>query len=172
MFFSATGVAAAMLARGDSKDEARKDQVAAAVAKGTCAADERYDKGSDHVDDPAYKVNPPAGGDHTPRYVSDGIYEPGSVPTDGELVHAQEHGYVVLWYQADASAAVVDGLSEVADTDPGAVIVVPREDLPVPVAATAWHHRLLCADGVDEKALTAFIAAYRDRGPEKGFIRD
>ena len=65
----------------------------------------------------------------------------------------------------------IDGLKAVYDADPEATLVVPRDSLEVPVAATAWHHRLLCADGFDSKAITKFVEVYRDRGPEKGFVQ-
>lgn len=38
--------------------------------------------------------------------------------------------------------------------------------MPVPVAATAWKRRLLC-QAVEPDALTAFIDAYVNEGPEK-----
>ncbi|MGH9034450.1 MAG: DUF3105 domain-containing protein, partial [Acidimicrobiia bacterium] len=48
-------------------------------------------------------------------------------------------------------------------------LVVPRASLDMPVAATAWHRRLLCTS-FEEEPLKEFIRAYRDQGPEKGFI--
>lgn len=37
------------------------------------------------------------------------------------------------------------------------------------LAATAWHRRLLCPDGTDGPIGT-FVSAFRDQGPEKGFV--
>ena len=46
------------------------------------------------------------------------------------------------------------------------VLVVSRPSLQQPIAATAWHHRLLCT-GLDQGALLAFVARYRNQGPER-----
>jgi hypothetical protein len=35
----------------------------------------------------------------------------------------------------------------------------------VPLAATAWHERLLC-QGFNQSAILNFIAKWRNRGPE------
>lgn len=42
----------------------------------------------------------------------------------------------------------------------------PRPSLEVPVAATAWHRRLLCGE-VEPKTLRRFIDAYVNKGPER-----
>ncbi len=43
-----------------------------------------------------YKFNPPTSGDHYPSWVSKGFYE--EPRPDGNLVHSQEHGYIIIWY--------------------------------------------------------------------------
>jgi hypothetical protein len=54
------------------------------------------------------------------------------------------------------------------------VIVVPRLPLPTALAATAWHRRLLCPDSADplraDGPLASFVSAFRNAGPEKGFV--
>lgn len=47
----------------------------------------------------------------------------------------------------------------------GGVVVAPNPELPAPVVATAWRHRLECRS-VDLEALEAFIARHRGRGPD------
>ncbi len=50
----------------------------------------------------SYKYNPPTSGIHYPTWVSKGFYD---VPfPDGNLVHSQEHGYVIFWYDCEAPA--------------------------------------------------------------------
>jgi hypothetical protein len=45
-------------------------------------------------------------------------------------------------------------------------LVVERQSLTTPVAATAWGKRLLCGT-VDSAPLERFIEEYRNKGPEK-----
>jgi len=45
------------------------------------------------------------------------------------------------------------------------VLVVERPTLTVPVAATAWGHRLLCQE-VEREALVTFTGQYVNKGPE------
>ena len=50
-----------------------------------------------------YRSNPPTSGTHFPQWAADGVYEPGTTPPLGELVHALEHGRVQLQYAEDAA---------------------------------------------------------------------
>lgn len=152
---------------GDGQDKA---ELEALLTAGDCRVDERTDPGRDHVARPTFKVDPPAGGDHQPRAAGAGVYDPDDVPSDGELVHALEHGFVILWYRPGIDEDELTALEDVADQDPEATLVVPRESLDVPVAATAWHRRLLCPNGFEKTPLVEFVKAYRDKGPEKGFV--
>jgi len=131
------------------------------------------DGGVVHVDHPAYKgplgnppkytVEPPTGGDHLSPSVGPGIYQGQNVPPDGVLVHSLEHGYVILWFR---DATVLDVVREAAEEHPRDTIVVERPSLSVPVAATAWGHRLLC-DPADAPALADFVETRRNKAPEK-----
>jgi len=141
----------------------------ASLAQGGCTADSRTDPGRNHVPQAAYTVDPPAGGDHDPVPAPAGFYDPTDVPTDGHLVHALEHGFVIVWYQPVAtSAAALDGLRDLARRHRW-VLVAPRPSMPSALAATAWHRRLLCpADATGP--IGRFVTAFRDQGPEKGFV--
>lgn len=150
-----------------------EERLDAILTAGDCTVDERTDAGGEgtHIPNPTYEVNPPAGGAHTPEAASEGVYDPGEAPADGPLVHALEHGFIVIWYDPTISAADLERLEDIAEDEDysNATLLVPREGMDVPVAATAWHERLLCP-GVEEKPLTEFIKARRDQGPETGFI--
>jgi uncharacterized protein DUF3105 len=142
------------------KDEAAK------LTSGGCRYDTKSDPGSDHVaDPPPYKVNPPSGGNHTAQVASEGVYREGQVPPDGPIVHAMEHGYVVLWYRPGDQQLMSDA-EDLGDRYSDVTLVIPRPSMDVPAAATAWHRRLLCPS-FDEKALEEFIKAYEGKGPEK-----
>ncbi|MEO5679324.1 MAG: DUF3105 domain-containing protein [Acidimicrobiales bacterium] len=145
----------------------RHDRVVRQLTAGGCTVDSTTDPGGEHIAAPAYRVDPPSGGDHLPSAAPAGFYEPGGqAPADGAAVHSLQHGYVDVWYQPGLDQAGLDRLRALFDAHPKDVLVLPHPSLPQPVAATAWHHRLLCTT-VDTAALTAFVTTYRNQGPEK-----
>ena len=151
-------------------------ELRAALEQQGCTLDNRADPGQEHVPaaDARYTVNPPAGGNHDPVPSPAGFYDLANAPTDPHLVHSLEHGFVVVWYRPDGVApATVDRLRDLARSHRW-VIVVPRLPLPTVLAATAWHRRLLCPDGVDplraDGPLGTFVTRFRNAGPEKGFV--
>lgn len=121
-----------------------------------------------------YNSNPPTSGPHYPEWKKPDIYtEP---QEDGYLIHSLEHGYVILSYNCDAKPK--DGSKVDCDTlkkqlsdvfkEKGAwkLIVVPRPNLDVPIALTAWTY-VDKMDKFDKNRIVAFIDALRDKGPEK-----
>jgi hypothetical protein len=147
-------------------DASRPSTVADLLPVNSCSLDRRADPGAEHVDDATYDVIPPSGGDHHRVPAPVGIYEEHNRPPLGYLVHALEHGYVVLWHQPDASDDVRSRLRTVAARHPRDVIVAPLRMDEVEVAATAWTRRLLCSI-VDVEILDAFVREARNRGPER-----
>jgi hypothetical protein len=141
----------------------------ASLEQGGCRLDGRADAGRNHVPSATYAVNPPAGGDHDAVPSPAGFYEPAGIPGDGRVVHSLEHGFVVVWYQpAGVGPATVDWLRDLAGRRRW-VLVVPRPAMSTALAATAWHRRLLCPDGA-AGPIADFVTAFRDQGPEKGFV--
>ncbi|MDP8975048.1 MAG: DUF3105 domain-containing protein [Actinomycetota bacterium] len=142
----------------------------ARLTAGSCEYDTRADRTDpaprNHVPTPAYEVDPPAGGNHTAQAARPAVYSEGQVPSDGQVVHAMEHGDVVLWHRPDLSPEDRSALQRVFDTYERDVLMVPRATLGGPVAATAWGQRLLCAT-VEPEALDLFTRTYRDKGPER-----
>lgn len=140
-----------------------------ALTAGSCEVDEQTDPtapaGQNHVASPSYSVNPPAGGDHLASAARAGVYAEGSLPDDGLLVHSLEHGYVIAWHAPDLSAQQKEQLEAFESEHDGDVIVAERADLPVPFAATAWGHRLLCQE-VEQAPLQRFFDEYVGNGPE------
>jgi hypothetical protein len=115
---------------------------------------------------PTYRVNPPSGGDHLSQSTGPGVFAGLNVLPDGVVVHALEHGYVVLWHRGDTPVADITTIRDVQAKYPRDALVVERKDLPGPVAATAWKQRLLC-DGADAEQLSDFVEKARNKGPEK-----
>lgn len=139
-----------------------------ALTGGSCRVDDKADKisgGDGHVASPTYTVNPPAGGDHLASAAQGGVYEGTSVPADGQLVHAQEHGYVVVWHKPGLPTAQLDALTAFQARHARDVIVAERTDMPTAVAATAWNTRLLC-DAVEAGPLQTFFDEHVGKGPE------
>lgn len=139
----------------------------AGIGTPPCEADQRSDPGEEHVPDPTYTVDPPAGGEHLPAAAPPGAYR--QPPPDGNVVHAMEHGYVVVWFRPDVEDAVQAALVELGRRFEEELLIVPRPSLQVPIALTAWHQRLLCT-AADVEQMAAFVTAYRDQGPETGFL--
>jgi hypothetical protein len=141
----------------------------ASLEKDGCTVDTRADPGSRHVPAATYAADPPAGGDHDPVPAPAGFYDTTTVPADGHLVHSLEHGFVIVWYQpATVAPATLDRLRDLARRAKW-VLVAPRPSMPTPLAATAWHRRLLCPDGAGDP-IDTFVTAFRNQGPEKGFV--
>jgi hypothetical protein len=145
--------------------------VSAMESSGNCEYDSRNDSdrgaGNNHVTgNVTYQVNPPSGGDHNPSPSPPGIFTTDNTPPDAQIVHSLEHGYVAIWHRPDVDSATLDGLKGVVGKYPRDVLLVPRASLEQPVAATAWHRRLLC-ERPDTEALERFVKEYRNKGPEK-----
>jgi hypothetical protein len=138
-------------------------------ANGVASYDEKNDDGRAHVSPPdvvTYTVDPPSGGNHDPTPADPGWYVGRQVPTDAMAVHSLEHGYIDIWVRPDVSPADLETIHKVFNSFQMDVLVLPHASLTVPVAATAWHRRLLL-NRVDQQDLVDFIVAYRNQGPER-----
>ena len=164
------GSAAALLVVGSvvawslyRRSEAR--QLEAILESGSCRVDREADAGSGDVDQPpTYEVEPPAGGPHARSVASAGVYQVDRAPRDGLVVHALEHGLVSVWYRPGLPQS--DEVVALADRFPEDVLVLPRAGLRTPLAATAWHRRLLC-DEPEIRTVERFVREFRGKGPER-----
>lgn len=115
-----------------------------------------------------YSTNPPTSGPHYGSGVAGaGIHE--EEVADELLVHSLEHGAVILSYKADLPEEEVARLTDVFTSAAGKKIMVPRENLDVPVALTSWG-RILKLKEINEASIKNFIEVNSDRGPEKASI--
>ena len=119
-----------------------------------------------------YRTNPPTSGPHEPQWYDDGIYEPGTVPRLGMLVHTLEHGRINVQYRPgtpDATVRQLQALLAEADQGYHMLLYENTTDMPYAVAATAWTHALTCKQMNDRvfDAMRAFRARYIDKGPEQ-----
>lgn len=139
-----------------------------ALTSGTCTVDTESDDisgGDGHVPTPSYSVNPPAGGDHLVSVARSGVYAGAAVPSDGQLVHALEHGYVIAWHVPDLPAEQMELLEDFEAEREGDVIVAERPSLPVAFAMTAWNQRMLCQE-VEQGPMQRFFDEHVGSGPE------
>ena len=159
-------VAAVVLAVAADRRADRREQEA--LTAGSCDYDTRADRiVNRHVPPASYEVDPPAGGDHAPGAAPAGFYPADRMPSDPQLVHSLEHGFVVFWHRPDLPEAEVQAIRGVFDDHSEDVIVVPRPSLDVKVAATSWGRRLLCGE-VEPETLSEFVDLYRNKSPEPG----
>jgi hypothetical protein len=126
----------------------------------------------------AYGTNPPSSGTHYGRWPAFKVYD-APVPR-GFLVHAMEHGAVVIGYSctdceeelAEAEALVGElGPDPLCCTDPSCVgattrlILTPDPRLDTRWAVAAWGFTLV-SDCFEPDVFRAFVEAHRGRGPE------
>jgi len=141
------------------------------------------DEGHTHVDPGTpvlYCTKPPSSGFHYWIWAAYKTYDKPVMP--GFLVHALEHGAVVIWYKcADSCPDTAKKLQAIVDAlpldptcfDPDAgppavkrrVILLPDPTLDTEVAASAWQwtYRATC---VDATTLTAFVNAHYNHATE------
>ena len=113
----------------------------------------------------AYTENFPTSGPHAPVPTSPGFYESQQPPVN--LVHAIEHGGVLIYYDAPGDE-VLATLRDWTALYPGkwdGVLAAPMAGLGEGLVVNAWTKELRL-ERFDAPAVAAFIDAYRGRGPE------
>jgi hypothetical protein len=135
----------------------------------------------DHIpegtDPGPYSTNPPTEGHHFPVTFNPGFYTSDDVATmpkypQGYLVHDQEHGYVIYWYncQADPSIKCTDMQNAIKqmiqENNSFKVIGFPWPSQKEPLVMTSWG-RILRLNKVDLAKMRAFYKANVDKGPEQ-----
>lgn len=115
----------------------------------------------------AYRTDPPTSGNHYPVPQGGGYYE--TPIAAGFLVHAMEHGGVIVYYDpATVTDAQKNSLEALAQAHPGVfaqVVCLPRNDPAYSIILTAWTHRLRLPT-YDQSRIDGFIALFLDQGPE------
>jgi len=165
----AAGSAAAQL-----PEQQTTDMAAAAKAAGCTLTNPTFEGASHEQKDFAasdYKTNPPTSGNHFPDWYDDGVYEPGTTPNLGMLVHTLEHGRIDVQYKKGTPKADVAKLEALlAEQNDGyhMLLFENTTGMQPQVAATAWTHSLSCPDMNDKvfDAIRTFRARYIDKGPE------
>ncbi|MEA2420713.1 MAG: hypothetical protein QOE60_2919 [Thermoleophilaceae bacterium] len=165
---------------GGSLPKQKVFDLAQAAAAAGCELKSNRATSREHLEDPNQKVkypqNPPTSGKHFAVPAEDGLYN-GPPPLDTALVHALEHGRVIVWAKPSLPVSARKQLRALFEEDSYQMIFVRRPNMPYAVAATAWNHdptpdgtgRLMGCPKWDEKvidALRAFRDEHRSNGPE------
>jgi len=107
----------------------------------------------------------PLSGPHDDIWTQPGFYVSRQPPE--RLVHALEHGNIVIHYDAPGTE-VVETLKRWAGLYPAmwsGIVATPMPGIGEAVVLTAWR-RMLRLDTFDAVSAAAFIDAFRGRGPE------
>ncbi|PSN11618.1 hypothetical protein C7293_23530, partial [filamentous cyanobacterium CCT1] len=101
----------------------------------------------------------------SPNPVMPGVYTEAQRPE--QLVHALEHGNIVIYYDQPTAEAMTT-LKSWADQFSGpweGIVVVPKAGLGGEIVLTAWTKKLAMPE-FSPQAAAAFVDEYRGRGPE------
>ena len=113
-----------------------------------------------------YPVRFPSSGLHDPRWTEPGFYE--TPQNAGKLVHALEHGNVVIYYDNPGSEtlALLKLWSTLFVGQWSGIVVAPALGLGEKIVLTTWRKKLRLKP-FSEPTAAAFIDTFRGRGPEK-----
>jgi hypothetical protein len=120
-----------------------------------------------------YDHNPPAGGNHSARWLNCGVYAV-AVPNEN-VVHSLEHGAIWITYMPTLSSVDVQNLRDLAvsmyDGPNRYVVMSPYYGLSAPIMVTAWGAQLKLTSAADPR-LGQFIDHFRGspKAPEPGGV--
>ena len=107
-----------------------------------------------------YNSVPPTSGPHFAIPPAPGIYD---TPLQaGSVVHAEDHGHVVIAYSPSLPAALVSALKDIAKAHSADVLMTPYPPLAAGIALAAWG-RLQRFEQVDRTGIERFIEALAGR---------
>lgn len=146
------------------------DLAAAAKAAGVKVSTFKDSGTGEHTTDQVeYPMNPPTNGPHNPIWAADGNYAGRTTPPVEQLVHALEHGRILIQYRPGLPAKQVSQLEALFDEAPQHVLLFENSTgMKGDVAVTAWTHSMVfpSLDAPAFDAIRAFREEYRDKGPE------
>ncbi|MEU5810178.1 DUF3105 domain-containing protein [Streptomyces sp. NPDC047718] len=152
----------------DQKNKEKADAAALEAARTAPIAQEQTweakSLGRKHVETPVtYPMNPPVGGDHSPRWMNcngDVYHEP--VP-QVNAVHSLEHGAVWVTYNDKAPQAEVDKLAETVAKTPYS-LMSPVKEQSGAIVLSAWGKQV-AVDSASDPRVKQFFTKYV-QGPQ------
>lgn len=173
-------VEADVLPKGGTVPAPQRTPLTEAVQASGCELRSYRADAREHTEDLKEKIDyeskPPTSGRHYAIEAQDGAYE--VAPDVKELVHALEHGRIVIWFKKDLPKAARADLMALYEEDPFQMLLTPDETgSEYEVTATAWNRdppelgtgRLLGCEKYSPEifeAIRAFKTEHRSNGPE------
>lgn len=107
----------------------------------------------------------PTSGPHDPVWAQPGFYT--SPPPPTKLVHALEHGNIVIYYDkpGDEALATLKSWAGIYSGQWDGMVVTPKPGIGQTVVLTAWTKQLIL-EKFDPSSAAVFVDLYRGRGPE------
>ncbi|WP_030291588.1 DUF3105 domain-containing protein [Streptomyces katrae] len=148
-------------------DKQQKEDARVAALKAPVNGEQTWDAkslGRNHVDTPVkYPVNPPVGGDHSPRWMNcNGDVYKNPVP-EVNAVHSLEHGAVWVTYNEKAAKGDVDRLAGTVAKTPY-TLMSPVKEQAGTIMLSAWGKQLT-VDKADDPRVAQFFTKYV-QGPQ------
>ncbi len=119
------------------------DNVGVAASEANCTERETFEsEGDQHVDlgtPVQYEANPPTTGNHwPPEAVADAGFSEEPIAAES-LVHNQEHGQIVIWYNPDASEEILGQIEDMTEQN-SVNLAAPWDDIEEPYnfVLSAW----------------------------------
>ena len=169
-----------VLPGGGSVPDQKETDLADAVKAAGCELENFKGEAPEHTEDLAerikYSSNPPTTGRHYIEPSEDGSYD--EAPDPKQLLHAMEHGRVVIWFKRNLPTQQRANLKALFDEDSYQMVLTPDPTkMTYEVAATAWNGepkpngtgRLLGCPRMNDDvfdALRAFKDEHRSNGLE------
>ncbi|MFI9061748.1 DUF3105 domain-containing protein [Streptomyces sp. NPDC053429] len=158
---ASTAVVAALIGFGSwmLMSQKQKEKDAAEARKAPVNGEQSWDAktlGRNHVDTPvSYPMNPPVGGDHSPRWMNcNGDVYTGQLP-EVNAVHSLEHGAVWVTYNDKAAKADVDTLAEKVRKTPY-TLMSPDKTQAGTIMLSAWGKQLTVSNAADPRVAQFF----------------
>ncbi|MBT2468555.1 DUF3105 domain-containing protein [Streptomyces sp. ISL-66] len=148
-------------------DQQNKKDEKVAAAKAPVDGEQTWDAaklGRKHVDTPVkYEMNPPVGGDHSPRWMNcNGDVYKNQLP-EVNAVHSLEHGAVWVTYNEKADGADVEKLAGTVAKTPY-TLMSPDKEQAGTIMLSAWGKQLT-VDKADDPRVAQFFTKYV-QGPQ------
>lgn len=153
------------------------DNVGVVASEANCTEREAFEsEGNQHVDLATrvqYEANPPTTGNHwPPEAVADAGFSEEPIEPES-LVHNQEHGQIVIWYNPDASEEILGQIEDMTEQN-SINLAAPWDDIDEPYnyVLSAWDGEndegvQMSCELPSQEVWDEWRADFQGRGPEQ-----
>ena len=145
-------------------------EVGVSEAEANCGEIESpEDQGRDHIPDgephAPYSSSPPTSGPHYGSPAAVSFYAEQMPPE--QLIHNMEHGQIVIWYNPDAPADLIDQVETLVRQEPAATVATAYTDIesPYQMVLSAWGKIQMC-EKVSQDVVDDFRRRFQGKSPE------